>query len=566
MRSIQSYTNQLIIGLLVLSLYLSPYFFFGEDTYVYALDNLDGVVPAFRFLARSGYCFAPANEMVPGHLYQQLRACYGTEFNLQYLWYAALPPFAAYVCNVIIVHVVAYLGAFALLHAVLQNTQLWLKNAAALCFALLPFWYAGGLSVAAQPLLLLAMYRISKGEQRVWHYLSVLLYVVYAQFFWAGIFFITAMACLLLYFILTKNQHLKALLTWFTLWLLLSLAAEHKTIELMLFQDFESQRSSYHIQFDTSFGALFSDFTYYLKYAHYQALTLHLGPLLLLIPLLFTLKKERKAQLSLVFGIALFVAITLLSSKFVKLFFTEHFSPQSFFYQFDFSRVNTLLPLLLLLIIAAVLHHLASPSKRSMHLFAAILCLQVMNCFYSSAAIRKTLVHAGVPMPQRYWYDQSHEYVPYTSFRTFYMEDAFSDLKQSDLYKDLSQHYCISIGFHPAVSLYHGLRTMDGYMNIYAQSYKDFVMQVSAQELSKNSNNFSQLRDWGNRCYFFAADAQYDFVQHKHLPATQLDFRFDLLAQKGCKYVLSVGELLNPALHLVFASHRRDADLYVYEF
>jgi hypothetical protein len=565
LKTFQTHRIQLLLGLLLLFLYFLPYLIFGKDTYIYALDNLDGVVPTFHFLSHQSQVFADAMQSVKGNLFEQPRACYGSEWNVQWWLYAVLSAPNAYLLNAVLVHLIAYAGAYLLSHELLQKHLTFTKNLCALAFALLPFWYAGGLSIAAQPLLLYAFVRISKGAQHWWLYLLPVLYAAYSSFFWAGIFFLFFLFIALLRLMYLKNNHVKSLLLWYVLLALLCLASEHQSFELLLQHHFISHRSDYHFNSSSDFSSLINNLWYYLKYGHYQALSLHMGPLLLLIPLAFVWKKEARLRRIMIMAMSALVLLTFLSSGFIKLFLLNMFREDSFFNQFDFSRLNTLMPLCVLLLLIFLLRSLDSIRIQRSYVIQLILCLQLVNCFYSSAAIRKTLVARGVWLPQRYWYDQSHEYVQYSSFHTFYMEDNFNDLKRSEVYQKMQQSYCVSIGFHPGISLYHDLPTMDGYLNLYSKEYKDFVMQVTSEELKKNKSNFEQLRNWGNRCYFFAADVHYNFQTVKNLPATHLSFDWEALRAKGCRYVLSVGKLSNESLQLRFENHTQDADLYVYE-
>src|SRR5690606_35820929 len=124
----------------------------GEDSFVTIHDNLDSEIP---------WRFALAHNQNPNTVAQIMNGLpvsfMVSQLNVVYAFFTIFSPFKAYIFTEALVHAVAFLGMYLLLHwhfrAYLQHSKL-LISGIALCFSLLPFYNIYGLSVAGQPLLL----------------------------------------------------------------------------------------------------------------------------------------------------------------------------------------------------------------------------------------------------------------------------------------------------------------------------------------------------------------------------------------------------------------------------
>ena len=179
----------------IILLYLSPLYILGQDAHVLILDNVDGAVASLKVLATaarsSAACILPFPQVMNG----LPRNTFGTEFNLQVLLYWALPTFTAYVTNLTLMHLIAFLGMLLLLKRYVLSDK---KHAAlavgvALTFALLPFWPYGGLSVAGQPLVLYAFLNIRAATTTKWDWLILALVPFYSSLIFSFAFFLFVM-------------------------------------------------------------------------------------------------------------------------------------------------------------------------------------------------------------------------------------------------------------------------------------------------------------------------------------------------------------------------------------
>lgn len=176
-------TNRIyiILALVIIALYLSPLYILGENAHVLILDNVDGAVPTLKVLAHSGQIFGGMDSTVPQVMNGLPRNLMGTEFNLQVFLYWALPAFAAYVTNLTLMHLIAFLGMLLLLrrYVLPENRYYGLAVGVALTFALLPFWPYGGLSIAGQPLVLYAFLNIRARRDNKWDWFILTLVPFY---------------------------------------------------------------------------------------------------------------------------------------------------------------------------------------------------------------------------------------------------------------------------------------------------------------------------------------------------------------------------------------------------
>jgi hypothetical protein len=187
----------LAFALGLIAVYLAPLVLMGQDAYVLIHDNLDSNVLWYRLLADSGLIFAPNEAIIPNLLGGVPRSAFGSEWNLQLWLYVLFEPFTAYVLNQTLMRLAAFTGMFLLLRRhVLPDedarTPL-LAVGCALCFALLPFWPSGGLSIAGQPLALQAFLNIRRGGARAADWAVVAMLPFYSYLVVASIFFMAAL-------------------------------------------------------------------------------------------------------------------------------------------------------------------------------------------------------------------------------------------------------------------------------------------------------------------------------------------------------------------------------------
>ncbi len=104
-----------------------------------------------------------------------------------------------------------------------------------------------------------------------------------------------------------------------------------------------------------------------------------------------------------------------------------------------------------------------------------------------------------------------------------------------------------SLGIEPAVAVYNGFYSIDGYSNNYDVEYKHRFRKIISKELEKNEYNRQYFDDWGNRCYLFSSEYYLNplLTRYEYASFNDLEFDTEALKEIGCKYLFAAGEIAN---------------------
>ena len=146
----------LLVAALVVFVYLLPYVILRDQGRYMVWDNLDSVHVWFKTLLESGALFAPNNTIVPQMMGGLPRGSFPSEFYATTWLYALLGPLPSYVTERFIISFVALCGMFLMLstYVIPAKENIIIATGVATCFAVLPFWPYGGLSLAGIPLVI----------------------------------------------------------------------------------------------------------------------------------------------------------------------------------------------------------------------------------------------------------------------------------------------------------------------------------------------------------------------------------------------------------------------------
>ncbi|AKB18844.1 DUF6044 family protein [Methanosarcina sp. WWM596] len=188
----------IIVALIIIAAYMSPFIILGEDTPVLVHDNLDSNLVRHITLVQSGKIFGSMDSTVPQIMNGLPRNCLGSEFSFILLLFDLFPPFTAYALNLTFMHFIAFFGMYLLLsrHIVREKEYSFIAVGVALCFALLPFWPFGGLSIAGMPLALYAFLNIRNRDYSYKDWLIICILPFYSSLALSFFFFLTAMGFL----------------------------------------------------------------------------------------------------------------------------------------------------------------------------------------------------------------------------------------------------------------------------------------------------------------------------------------------------------------------------------
>ena len=154
-------------------------------------------------------------------------------------------------------------------------------------------------------------------------------------------------------------------------------------------------------------------------------------------------------------------------------------------------------------------------------------------------------------------------------YREFYSEDLFDEIKADIDYED---EWSAAYGIHPAILQYNGISTLDGYIGMYTQEYKDKWRKVIAPALD-TAPGFKQYYDeWGPRAYLYSGSDENTFAPLRHMTLKDNSLSVDpkALAELGCRYIFSRIEIdnaeeLNLKLKGTYTGNGSPYTIYVYE-
>ncbi len=188
----------LAVAICVLLAYISPFFILGENTPVLVHDNLDSNLVFHTTLVQSGKIFGSMDSTIPQVMNGLPRNTLGSEFSFILLLFYIFPPFTAYALNLTFMHFIAFFGMYLLLsrHIVKEKEYNFVAIGVALCFALLPFWPFGGLSIPGMPLALYAFLNIKNRDSSYKDWLIICILPFYSSLVLSFFFFLTSMGIL----------------------------------------------------------------------------------------------------------------------------------------------------------------------------------------------------------------------------------------------------------------------------------------------------------------------------------------------------------------------------------
>jgi hypothetical protein len=545
------------LALGIIFLYLSPYFILGQDAHVLILDNVDGAIPTLKVLAQSGQIFGGMNSAIPQIMNGLPRNTIGSEFNLQVLLYWALPAFTAYVVNLTLIHLIAFVGMLLLLRRYIlpENKNYALAVGAALTFALLPFWPYGGLSVAGQPLVLYAFLNIRGGRDHKWDWLILTLVPFYSSLVYSFLFFLCVMGIWWLYEVIAKKRlNLKFLLALFYMGLVFLLVEYRLVYNTFFDPGFVSIRTEFPLsrifKFRTAVKTGLENFIF----GQFHAASLQQWVILPSALVVLTVSAVKRKIPHLLLGLLLLTGII---SLWYGFWFYAGWDPIkqhiSFLGEFNCSRFHWLHPLLWYIIFALTLKIIAGNSRWRRVLALGLIGLQLVVLFAGSDGLAAK--KAGSP-----------------TWRQFFAERMFAEIKDY-IGKDQQDYRVVSIGIHPSVSQYNGFYTLDAYASNYPLPYKHEFRQIIAGELNKSP----YYRDYfdglgGSRCYIFVEKLMTNamIIKDSDIQIEKLDIDTAQLKEMGGKYIFSALEIDNAKdidlkLLKVFTDDDSAWKIYLYE-
>lgn len=514
-------------AIVALLIFLSPHFINVDEARFLIHDNLNSNVVWNTQLTSSANVFSLQNEQIEGILNRLPSGLYRQEFTYISLLYSVFKPLTAYNLNAIFIHLVAYLSSLAFIRSTFKSIPLSAAVGISLSFAFLPFRTAAMMSIAAQPLIALCVYNLSRDRMVRLSWVLLFIFPFFSDLFLANTFSIMAMGVYAVYTTIMIRSISRNLLLGILLLVLGSVLVHYKLFELILFEGFQSQRGVTRVVSDIGlnlFGLIGTSITTALKGQYH----FHTYPYLLTLPFIavgLIVSMVNKQAKPLVFSVGALFLIGLLNQIWfwqpIELLIREI----SFIKTFNF-RFYSLIPFFTYLCIVVSVSILLQNKLGKILCYISITSLILMNFFpiltsdaNGSEYLESTFYNTHVTP-----YSKEHK-----TFDEYYRPDIFQDIK-AKLVPEFHDTKIACFAFDPAIAQMNGIYTVDGYFGIYPKQYFEKWAEMLHDE---SGNNFIS---WGNQCYLFSDELG---ENSKTQVINHLKIRPELLKDIGAIGILS---------------------------
>lgn len=514
----------IIIGLLLAEAIV--FLGLGDESYIAVHDNLDLFIPHLRMLKTSGTFFSQGDVLpILGGV---TRDNFGSEFSLYNLLYLLLPTYYAYIAGYFLSIAIAMVSVWLLAKECLADFSKYkpLVLLFGLTYGILPVFPAYGFAFASIPLVVLLLVKLyKKADWRL--FLALFFYPAVSYFSYFGFFILGYLVVYTVFDWIRHKKCNKGLLLAVPVLALGYVVLEYRLFRSMLFDDTVTIRSSMvmaSLNFKEIFGMIkdgFVNSTFHAGDAH----TYFVLPLVLLFffaqNILFIKRKEYKKIFTDMFNLLFY--FVLFNSLIYGLYYWEPLRslvetlvpPLEGFQFYRTLFFNPFLWYLLLFILVKRLYDWRNVLGKRLANTIAFVALAVViftpamynnfyyTCYYTAYKLVK---HTDVDM---------------LNYHEFYSVELFSDIKESIGYEG---EYSVAYGFHPGILTYNGISTLDGYLGLYSEDYKQNFRKIIAPALDKSPSFQNYFDTWGARAYIFPG-----FDNNSYLPSRNLTLPDDNL-------------------------------------
>lgn len=544
----------IVLCLLVFLVLMFPYFLLQEEIYLPVTDNLDSNLSWWKALKDQGLIWANWSDSVGGMFLQNPRFTYPSGWNLDGILYFLFSPWLAYGVQKAIIFWAA-LFSFLLWQEVQElSLSQFQKVVFALAWATLSFYPHRGISIAALPALVAVSQMIFQGERKGYFFSIAILYALGSKlvlagfYFWIGLLFYSVWKCIQI-----KDVKVYPFLILGIIGLIW-IGQEYALIQGVFFNPgFQSQREDFTYNFGIWSNQLPLDFIWNGDQNGVFYSPAYPILLLLFVITLLILRSPLKGNMGwnyLLGTISIAVLLSAISFSGNPSFLGKAFPVLA---SFNWFRFEYWIPFFLFASLVFFWERLHF--KGFLWIMPIALATNVFAYHYE----------------WRYWINESISILPRVpSYHSYYSESQFDEIKKElgDRYGD---YRFAHLNLPPAVSVFNGLSTLDGYSQIYDRKHKLEVYKVIGKELEKDPSLKQHFLSWGNKCYFQNAQYPDDYVMYKWRESSPLknpefDFKYLKARMKG-DFVLSSLPVQSEYLSIKKVYKNSDGawDIYWYE-
>lgn len=530
-----------IISLIVFVLHFLPYILFPGDAYIRIHDTLDGEWVWLHILNETHTAFNFNSDTVVQPIMNGIpRSSMPTGLSATMLLVTIFGTYWAYVINYGIIHLVAFISMYTFLkwywqqHKNQELTDAILSTIIyiSLIFSLIPVYTPFGLTVAAQPFLLLILIKLINNKAGFIHFAFLFIFPFYSSFVWIGIPLIMIMGTIwMIRTFKTKKIQWQFLFGTMVITCMYALV-NYNIVQLTLYppDGFISHRTAYqsYLFMPPTLSWSFGDFMQHFFTIHHHVGTMVTLPIILAGIIIYQSSQKNLKQLFIIILLIVFFQST-------YNFFEYYIAPYiGIIKSFRLSRFNILLPLIWMLILFIIgKEWLNQPWLRKSIQFVFI------SIVFTTALGNDEILHNYRRVFGAYHFPTYKEYFAtneLTNIRTYLKDDP-------------SSYRVACIGMNPAILQYNGFYTLDGLQSIYNLNYKIKFRKIFERELEKDERIRNYFDGWGNRCYLFSAEVGHEwdaFLPDRNTERIiHLELNSEAFKALGGKYLFSAFEIEN---------------------
>ena len=548
---------------------------FREGSYIQVHDNLDLFASQLQIMKNTDTFFA--HDVLLPMLGGISRNHFGSEFSLYNILFFILPNFWAYMAGYVL-KIAIGIFSFCLLAKDVYGEKYEeyrpLVLVVATAYGLIPVFPAYGIAFTSVPLIVFLLRRIYS-KPNVWLYLGVFLYPLLSYFSYFGIFLLAYVALAVVILWIRDKRFPKGITISLLLLAAGYIAFEHRLFKEMLFSDLVTIRGSM-VSADLSLTenlksvwAVFTSTNFHEQDSHmYLVLPVCLIGLVI-INAGYVRKKEFREILTdscnLVLGLIVFNCI-IYGLYDWKAFrdLVEMIVPQLTGFQFNrFTFFNPFLWYALLFLIVKRMYDSRKKvlmwAANGIVMAAALIVMfkpQMYNDFYNTCYYNAYSIIKQTPVND-------------LNYKEYYSKELFDYIKEETGYDG---EWSAAYGLNPAILQYNGIATLDGYLGMYSQEYKEAFRKVIAPALETALDNRVYFDDWGARAYLFSGSDENTYAPYKDMGLTDYSLQIDTDAYKaiGGQYIFSRIEISNReelglVLKGVYSHESSPYTIYLYE-
>ena len=552
---------------------------FRDGGYIQIHDNLDLFMAHYQMI-KLNHAFFAHNVDMP-MLHGISRDLLGSEFLMYNFLFVILPGCAAYYAGYLLKIAIGFGGFILLAKEVYKDRYLKYRPlviVTAAAYGMIPVFPAYGIAFTSVPVivwLLLRLYRTGDFKKRIPLYIGVFCYPLISYFSYHGFFILCYMVCAFVIVWIISKKFPKTIAASICILSAGYVAWEYRLFAAMLFDDTvtiritmdhghltfgEALRSAGEELFRTSFHS--QD-----NHAYFVFWLCIIG--LIIINALHVKNKEAKKILTdpvnLVFLWIVFNCFIFgLYQNEPFRTFVERLVPK--LTGFEFARTAFFNPFLWyveLLLILTRLYDTGNDCKKRLANASVIIAVVIVmfvpavynDFFYTCYNYAYKIL--------------KHSETSTVNYREFYSTDLFEYITGEIGYNG---EWSAAYGFHPAILQYNGIASLDGYLGMYPQEYKEKWQRVIAPALEGSPSLKEYFDGWGARVCLYSGDDEntYAPLRVMELNDKRLMVDMDELKSLDCKYIFSRIEFVNAdelgiSLKGTYSGHNSPYTIYVYE-